>query len=251
MKNNPINFKIAAFLGAATILAIFITRPALSQETAKKESHKKIVMKIVSDDNGKTTVTDTTFEINDTAMIDSLNREVEKVIVLGKGGKHGCCRIQNMPKGFSYNFEMPCNPEWLKDLDELGELELEGIDPGPDMVDFTWEQRAPELQHRVLRYDRQGGGQTLTDILGDIPMDRVVSYSIKDRKNGKRIIIDLNDAPMFERQERVVVIREPGRAHRNMDRGDRQVKVIVNTEDNEEAVPPPPPPPPPAKPKTK
>jgi hypothetical protein len=54
---------------------------------------------------------------------------------------------------------------------------------------------------------------TLSDVLGDIPMSRVNSYSIKDRKNGKRIIIDIDDAPLVEKQERVVYLKNaPGKS---------------------------------------
>jgi hypothetical protein len=58
---------------------------------------------------------------------------------------------------------------------------------------------------------------------------------------------------MFEKQEKVIVIREPGRVQRNRNHGERQVKVIVNTDDDTktEQTPPPPPPPPPPPAKTK
>ena len=42
-------------------------------------------------------------------------------------------------------------------------------------------------------------------------MDRVKSYSIKNTRNGKRIVIDVEDGPGFDRRDRVVVIREKGR----------------------------------------
>jgi hypothetical protein len=80
-------------------------------------------------------------------------------------------------------------------------------------------------------------------------MDRVVGYTIKDRKHGKRIVIDLNDAPMFERQERVIVLRDPGKMHRKRDNQERQMRVIVDTDDDKSI--PPPPPPPPAQPDNK
>ncbi|MEI7896055.1 MAG: hypothetical protein WCJ26_03390, partial [bacterium] len=77
-----------------------------------------------------------------------------------------------------------------------------------------------------------GSGQTLNDLLGEIPMERVTSYSIKDHKNGKRIVIDLSDAPMFENQPRVVVIQAPGMRQHGRNHGERQVKVIVNTDES-------------------
>jgi len=55
----------------------------------------------------------------------------------------------------------------------------------------------------------QGNGGSLNDLLGDIPMDRVKSYSIKDTKNGKKIVIELNNAPFIENHRNVIIIRSP------------------------------------------
>ena len=257
MKNTSFKIKTALTFGIALLLTIFITRPAFSQEQAKKEQHKKIIMKIVTDDNGKTTIIDTTMEMPDSAMSDSVRAEIEKVIEMNHHGKHSRMKIHKMPEGFSYDFEMPCLPDCPMNMETMEDFDLEGMVPGMDQEDFMWDRSAPGPDCRVMRSGNHG--QTLSDILGDIPMDRVVGYTIKDRKNGKRITIDLNDGPMFERQDRVIVIREPARMHRNMNRGDRQVKVIMNAEDDDtkvgksedQSVPPPPPPPPPAKPKKK
>ena len=245
MKINSVNLKIALVFGVATILAIFITRPVYSQETAKKESHKKIVLKIVSDDNGKTTLIDTTMEIPDSAMMDSLRKEIDKVIVLGEGGKHARFKIHNMPQGFAYDFDMPPPPECPKELEELEGFDWEGMVPDCDMADRIRE-RTPGRDRRIMRSG--GHEQTLNDILGEIPMDRVVSYSIKDRKNGKRIIIDLNDAPMFEKQDRVIIIREPGRLQHQKTHPGHQVKVYMNSEDDVKLDNSPKPPPPPSAP---
>ena len=225
MKINLFKFKIACTFGAIAILAIFITRPVYSQETAKKESSEKIVLKIIRDDNGKTTVIDTIMEMPDSTMMDSLHKEIDKVIVIGKGGKHALIRMHQMPDGLNYDFEMPSLPE-CPALEDLDEIEWEGMVPGQNMENCFWQQRCPEQERRVIRSG--GDGESLNDVLGDIPMDRVVSYSIKERKGGKRIIIDLKDAPMFERHENVIIIRDPGRASRNRNHSSRQVRVYVN-----------------------
>jgi len=262
MKTYSSKFKIALLIGAASILAIFITRPAHSQEAAKKESGKTITLKIISDDNGKTTIIDTTMEMADSAIVDSITNEINKVIIMGKGGRHARIKMRNMPEGFNYNFEIPPIPENTMALEDLDRIEWEGSDPGYNEEDFLWQGRASHPERRIMRFDDQR--QMLSDILGDIPMDRVASYSIKDRKGGKRIVIDLNDAPLIDRPDRVIVIREPARMKRYKHNPERQVKVIVNTDDDEQTKvvtessssetvpPPPPPPPPPAKPeKTK
>jgi hypothetical protein len=253
MNVKPDKLQITLALGVAVILAIFITRPAFSQETGNKESHKKVVMKIVTTDNGKTTMIDTTMEMPDSAMMDSIRDVMEKVIMVGKG-KHGRMKIRCMPQGFNYDFEMPCIPECPMGLEGFEELELEGMVPGGDMEEGDWDEMTPRSERRFMRSG--GGGQTLNDMLGEIPMDRVVSYSIKDNKHGKRIIIDLNDAPTFERQDRVIVIREPGRAQHNRKSTERKVKVYMNADKDDDtkegntpdqSAPPPPPSPKPVK----
>ncbi len=244
MKSNSINLKFALVFGAAMVFTIFITRPVFSQESASKEPNKKIILKIVSDDNGKTTVIDTIMEMPDTGMIDSIKQEIDKVIELGHGGKHARLKMHCMPQGFNYNFEMPDLPDCPMDMKALEEMDGEGMTFGRDLEDPIWESMAPGPGRMIMRSG--GHGQTLSDILGDIPMDRVISYSIKDRKNGKRITIDLNDAPTFQHPDRVIVIREPRKAQRNRNGQERQVKVYVNTDeggDTESATPPPPPPP--------
>ncbi|MCX6268257.1 MAG: hypothetical protein NTW16_13005 [Bacteroidetes bacterium] len=240
MKTYSGNLKIAVTFAAVLLSAIFITRPAFSQETSKKESSKKVVIKIVSDDNGTTTMIDTTMEIPDSMMMESVREEIDKVIAIGKDGKHACVKFHKMPRGFAYDFDVPGTLEPPLQFDELEGFDCEKWAEDCEMEDFMSERMPPPGRGGAMRAG--GRGQTLNDILGEIPMDRVVSYSIKDRKDGKRIIIDLDDAPMFERSNKVIIIREPGRNNRRMHHPERQVKVVVNSDDS---VPPPPPPPPP------
>ncbi|MDP1620752.1 MAG: hypothetical protein Q8M08_00290 [Bacteroidales bacterium] len=194
MKTSSFNLKNFLVLMTVMILAIFITRPAISQDNPKKESNKKIILKIISDDNGTKTVIDTTMEFNDDANMDSVRREIRKVFRVGKDGRRHQLKFRNMPRAFDYDFDVSSSSDCLKDLDELKEIEWEGMN---------------------MRSGNEG--RTLSDVLGDIPMDRVTGYSIRERKNGRRIIIDLNNTPVFERQKKIIVIREPGKIkrHRN------------------------------------
>jgi hypothetical protein len=258
MKNCSIAGKIALLSGITMILAIFVAMPVFSQETAKKESQKKIVLTIVSDDNGKTTKIDTIIEMPDSAMVDSIKKEIEQVIVLGEGGKHARLKMHNMPQGFDYKFDFPDPPDCPMAFDDLREFDFEGMGPCCEKGDFAKGYWFPGPECREIGSGE--GNQSLQDLLGRIPMDRVVSYSIKDRKNGKRIIIDLDNAPVFEKHEKVIVIREPGRDPRAHGQHDRRVKVSVNSKDDQQldklpvpATPPtvPPPPPPPDKSDTK
>jgi hypothetical protein len=197
------------------------------------------------------TIIDTTMEMPDSGMMDSVSKEIDKVIRIGKGNHSPHVKFHCMPQGFAYDFETPEIPDCLMDLDELEGFERDAEELEKDMQERICERMAPGCERRVIRSG--GKGQSLNDLLGDIPMDRVVGYSIKDRKNGKRIIIDLDDAPMFDTQHEVVVIRDPGRVKRTGNHSGRQVKVYMNSDDDEqsekatETTPPPPPPPPPDK----
>jgi hypothetical protein len=203
-----------------------------AQDSAKSVSKKGVVvLKIKKDNNGKTTIIDTTFTITTPfdhkeleeylkkheEELGKLGKELENIEVLvdvpdfpdslatdsemkqfklmGKNIRSPHFRWQDKPEGYDYEFDVPCMPDvefpcFKWDEDFKGDFR-----PGHDM--------------KVLRYNNKS--QSLSDIIGDIPMDRVKSYSIKERKNGKRIIIDIEDAPLFEKQDRVIIMREPGK----------------------------------------
>jgi hypothetical protein len=66
-------------------------------------------------------------------------------------------------------------------------------------------------------------------------MERVKSYKIKDRKNGKQIIIELEDGPIIEKSNRVIIIREPGKSSGKKNEYNRQMKVIIDSDDEKES----------------
>jgi hypothetical protein len=226
-----------------TTLSVMITfsfsfKLAAQDSTKARTKKGVVVLKIRKDDNGKTTVIDTTFNIATPAghaafeeymakhekESEDLGKEIDNIEVLVdvpdfpdsseadsviKQFKFFAKDIQcphfkgkNKPQGWDYEFEIPCPPDF--DLPPFqGYEDFDGeFHPGPDM--------------KVFRYDNKG--QTLSDILGDIPMDRIKSYSIKDRKNGKRIIIDIEDAPLLENQQKVIIMQGPVRpSHKKID----------------------------------
>jgi hypothetical protein len=221
-------------IGLAVILTIFITKPVHSQDPLKKEPKTTINLKIVKDDNGKTTVIDTTFttndsfdsdelhemmgnlgdemagmgddlkewnfninemELPDSAMKDSLKKIRQKVIVLSKNFKSPHFKWNKTPHAYNYqyDFDVPCPPAPPMPPDCR---EFQG--------NFDWDGD----QGAFFRSNKSRG-ETLSDILGDIPMDRIKNYSIKERKGGKRIVIDVEDAPLISHpEERVIVIRK-------------------------------------------
>jgi hypothetical protein len=194
------------------------------QETAKQA---KIVMKI-NNDKGKNVNIDTTFtiadakdqkafeeymktvEVNFTDVeegLQKMNITVEipdldslpgdsvrhKVICITKGGKSMVHCKPGCPEMFEYKFDMECDGE-------------KAMAPGccEKFLNFNHEGLIPTEGFQWMPNNNE---QTLGGLLGDIPMSRVKSYKIQDKKNGKRIIIDIEDAPIMPEQKEVIIIR--------------------------------------------
>jgi hypothetical protein len=260
------------FMFITGVLVFTMTGNVVAQDSGKPKSKQGVVvLKIKKSDNGKTTVTDTTFTISipsghkqleeylakqekelenpgkgseeievslempdlaDSIINDSVEKHFKYII---KDSKEPHSLWNGNPERFDYEFNVPCPPDFPP---FPGNDEFEGeFGHGDNMEFFHYKDKR----------------QTLSDIIGDIPMDRVKSFTIKDKKQGKRIIIDVADAPLFEKHEKVIIIRNPEKHGNKNIKSDRQVKVIINSEDdkllkgNEEgpsnSVPPPPPPP--------
>jgi len=214
---------------AVLVIILLLASPILAQD---KKEHKVTVVasadpqdkqnpksvykiKIIKDDNGKKVVIDTTISVNskmDKEKLDALMENLEgkmedlkaemKDLQLSFGsfgdsavndssGHHkaytyrfhcnpSCprIRIHENPGAFNYNFELPDIPDF-PELPQITEREWgngwQGYMQGPDVI------------------GPQRGGESLSDVLGNIPMSRVKSYKIIDKKGGKRIIIDLQD----------------------------------------------------------
>jgi len=268
MKKSQTNRNILLCLLISGLMTFTLSFDVAAQNSEKSLSKKGVVvLKIKKEDNGKTTVIDTTFNITTPAgqkefekfmakheeELEHLGDELENIELsvdmpdfpdsmpadsIIKQFRFDCnearsphCMWKNKHDGYNYEFEMPCSPDFDFSPFQGYEDFEENFRPGRDM--------------KVLRYNHDS--PTLSDILGDIPMDRVKSYSIKDRKNGKRIIIDIEDAPLMENHDRVIIMENNGRNSHKMQKGDRQMKVIIKSDDGkksgnpDEPSPPPPP----------
>jgi hypothetical protein len=252
---------ILTVIGLSIALTIFITHPGFSQDTTKINSDKKvkITAKIIQDNNGKKQEFDTTInldrdlkpgeeqelmksfqmkfkdlgdqmknlqveisnmDIPDSGMMDSVQRMVEKEIVLSGSG-NGKMHFRNHygPRAYNYDYHL--------DFPELPEP------PQPLIEEFN-DENVPHI--REHSFTHRSNGQTLNDILGDIPMDRVKSYSIKDTKDGKKIEIELKNGPVVENHNKVIIIHTPRPEGRHGEGPDHRIKkrVIIRDGDQEE-----------------
>jgi len=204
-------------IGFIIMLAIFITKTNYAQNTEIKDKGKKktVILKIMADNNGKTTIIDTTFtmpegsdlkeiqemtdklgkemkgiedemkemqfnilvDMSDSTQMDSLGNVVEKVVVLNKGHRNHFKMHCGEPNAFDYEFEVPSHRDIIR---KFNDFDRQGLAR-------NW----GDHDERVYRFDNNGG--SLTDILGNIPMERVRNYSIKDTKYGKKIVIEIED----------------------------------------------------------
>lgn len=253
---------ILTVFGLSIVLTILLTRPVFSQDTTKIKGDKKvrIVAKIVEDKNGKRQEFDTTINLDrklkpseeeemmkhfqmrmkdlgdqmkdlegelnemklpDSGMMDSVQRHLDRAFRNweGPGNFHFRHKVNPREFNFDYNYDFP--------------------EPGEFPQKFLREFREENLP-RILEEEHQGRlkgkGESLNDLLGDIPMDQVKSYSIKDTKDGKRIIIELNKEPFIERHRDVIILRtpRPERMDRRDGRPQIKKKVIINQGDEEE-----------------
>jgi hypothetical protein len=101
---------------------------------------------------------------------------------------------------------------------------MEWVGDIPSCIEFDHKVGASDMHKRSL--SRLGNG-SLSELLGDIPLERVKKYSVKDRKNGKRIVIDVEDGPFFgSKNNRVIIKGTPHMKHSYM-YPKKDVKVII------------------------
>jgi len=254
------NFRdILTIFGLSIALTVFITRTGFSQDTTKTKGDKKIKMvtRVVEDKNGKRLVFDTTinldrrlkpgkekqmmreFEIRfndlddqmkdlevelnemrlpDSGMMDSVQKLTERAFRFRGGPGNFHFRRNFSPRAFNYNYNF--------DMPELPER------PQPLIEEFNDENTPGEWNEETRRMFK-GKGESLNDLLGDIPMNNVRSYSIRDTKNGKRITIELNNEPLIEHQREVIIMRSPRpeMRHRQGQRHQMQKRIIIKNEE--------------------
>ncbi len=220
---------------------------------------KTVTLKIVTDDNGKVTVIDTTittkgkdignekeywyqYRMKDMdqqmAEVEAQMRDLEDQmkryeveIRMGDGMKDldSIVRLGDsiekhmIIRGMGPDCKRPCPPPavWFGD-DEFPEH-------------FNFDFRGDDFDFPEYPISRQW-----ESLLQSIPMGKIKGFQVKDRKGGKRIIIDIDD-------EAPVVIMAPYR-HHGSGHGYGQKKVVIKRDLKDLDIPPPPPPPPPAEP---
>ena len=215
-------------IGLATIMTIIMTFPGYTQDTLKKNPKTTLKLKIIKDENGKKTVIDTI--ITSDKSIDSrvINVIIDNLDENMKGLDEGLKEWHNQPGGFDYNFDF--------DVPEPPEPPEAPNSPGEHRHHFDYRVEPFDVEPPAIR---RGEG-SLLDLLGDIPMNRIKSFNIKEKKNGTRITIEVGREPVlgFPRSSERTIIVRPGRGHApgSLHESDRHKRVTIksDTEDPDE-----------------
>jgi hypothetical protein len=241
---------IATVLVLAFIFA-FPTGSFAQDKTGQGKDEETITLKIVKDDNGKVTVIDTTI-ITTRGQGKSLKYEYT-VRDYEKQRAQLEDQMRDLEKDMQeFNIEVMVGDE-MKDIDSIvwvgdsikKHIIIRGMGPGgmnraphgemffgdEDCIQrFNWNGDCEDVF-----MTRPPVSPQLESLLQSIPMGKITGFQIKDRKDGKRIIIDIDDeAPIMF----VAPYRHSGR---NMG----AKKIIIERDMEDMQVPPPPPPPPP------
>lgn len=234
-------------------LALTLVFPAGSfaqDKTGQGKDEETITLKIVKDDNGKVTVIDTT------------------ITTKGKGKS---MQYEYVIK--DYEKEMAGLEDQMRDLEEdMKQFEVQVMvgDEMDDIDSIVWvgdsikkhivirgmgHPRVMKAPHGemffgdedcIQKFNWNGDCEDvfmprppvspqLESLLQSIPMGKIIGFQIKDRKDGKRIIIDIDD-------EAPILFMAP---YRHSGRNMGAKKIIIERDMEDMQVPPPPPPPPP------
>jgi hypothetical protein len=249
MKRNFLSVLVITLI----VSAIFIFPVKLNAQENQKQAkdQKTIKLKVVTSDNGKVTVMDTTINSDNP---DALKEYEYKMQVMDDQMKVMDDQMKEMEIQLSGGMEgMDIDTIIINTGDSIRKriiihgargmgseggcdhLKLEGCCPGMPF-DFNW--NGFDMDDDQVMVAPVFPGQ-FESILGSIPMGAVKGFKIKEKKGGKRIIIDIDDDyPVMMMQifnQRVPAPRS-ARTPRT---------IIIEKEVN---TPPPPPPPAPGKP---
>ncbi|MFH1297594.1 MAG: hypothetical protein ABIJ04_10015 [Bacteroidota bacterium] len=172
-------------------MTTFISGSLLAQDTVTSKSRKVIKVKVDTDENGESFTIDTSFIIDEHFSMEQFHDAMKDYEVQMK--EMGNClqeAYRDMPgkRKFQRSFRHPRLLEYLRE---------------PGHIQFS---RMPHECCKTVHVNPGKKGESLSDVLGDIPMSAVKSYKIRETKNGKRITIEISDDPLLGPPNRDILI---------------------------------------------
>jgi len=209
MKIRKFIARMTVIAGVAFIMTCLFTPTAFSQEKIYKGgAGGSVKIRIEKDENGKHTIIDTVFNLNDKKGKEGYEIFMKESDTPGHGNHKGMKNIEmevsSLAKADSMDVDSLENLE--KDVrvftSDGKHFHIEGIGdddsfdfPGPPEPPFP-----PSCDGMEMPFPpgMDEGSGNLLDVLRSIPMNRVRNFSIKENKHGTRIIIDVDRAPVLE-----------------------------------------------------
>ena len=167
--------KLVMLTIAVVGMTVLFSETLFAQDTVIEKPHKVMKIKVDVDEDGNSFFVDTSFVIDENFSM----KEFEEAMA-------------------QYKVQMKDVGKYLKEL----EIELDG-----EELEYLYEPRnvhffgRPDGCSETVRVNARKRGESLSDVLGNIPMSAVTSYKIKETKNGKRITIEVSDNAFFGNDE--------------------------------------------------
>lgn len=187
---------ITLLMGIAMLFIFILGSKVKGQDSVPEKSDETIRMIVTIDEDGNSYTIDTTFSWTGDyaeAMKQMLEKHKDQMKDLEISWQE--FREPDTPRDFYYQFDYP----YARVKDDCPKKD-------PRKSPYHWYGEQDIRVNRVPGYNTE----SLNDVLGDIPMSSVRSYQIKERKGGKRIIIDVSDdVGLTDRDAHFMYIRSP------------------------------------------
>jgi len=222
---------------------IFILPPKTSgQDTVSPDKKKVITLKIRTSDDGSGVSIDTTIILDD-----EFNEEMLEEYLEG---------VEESMKSYQMFLDIDLQEENLKEMEQdLRKMERDMRQSRIEWYgkDGCWNYRydypggkhgrgdcvwiSGDDVHTFSLDNRKNKGESLADVLGDIPMSAVTGYKIKETKNGKRITIEVSNDYSGNDRDEIVIVRTPSspRLVREATPNVRQIRVIKSDQEGDVA----------------
>ena len=207
MKNLLILKGVTLFAALSFILSFFLAETITAQDSLVKKPQKVIKVTVNTGDDDETITIDTTFIIDDQVSKEAFEEAMAEYEE----------QMENLEKEFQeievnvdgFNWSSKDIPRLMK-VFESGKMprHMDCVRVNPSLKEMSWLSncREPRIGVPHVRMIDRNRGETLSDVLGDIPMSAVKSYKIKETRNGKKIIIEVDDDYQDRHMERDLYI---------------------------------------------
>lgn len=207
-------FAVQSVVLALLVIGIMPLSPGnvFAQDTLVKKPQKVMKIKIDMDEDGKSVTIDTTFVVDGNFDMEQFQEAMKEYEI----------QMKDMEK-YVQEMEIELNGEEMQKAMHKAHVVMKDVSCDmPRRKNFHGTQCHPRFQHscgpetmhffgrpeecrEMVRIVPPNRGESLSDVLGDIPMSAVKSYKIKETKTGKRITIEVSDDALFDLDEDVII----------------------------------------------